>query len=646
MKVQNKSHSEGSANKEYTLLLEKITSHIPGLVAVYNIHTGQYLFVNGFIKKILGYEREDFLNNGVQFVASLMHPEDSTRILDQNKQALKKANNSKLSTPIVNFEYRMKHKNGKWIWFLSQGVVFKRNKSGEIEEVMNISLDITDRKEKEFREKEKRTLAEEKLKQSEHRFRSLIENESDGIVMIDPNGYFTYASPSVARILGYSAKELIGKHSSILYPKSVEGLEDLINALYRPVYENPGTTLTVEHPYIHKNGTQKWLLSTVTNLTNDPDINSFIGNFTDITRRKNTFELLRRQGERLSLALDAGKIGVWDWDLITNQIEWTDKIYEIHDIPKNKAIGGVQEYINYIYPEDRERVKKAIEEALNGVRPYEIEFRIITPRGETRWLSTSAHIIRDGEKPIRMLGATTDISRRKQLEIQKDEFLGIASHELKTPVTSLKAYEQVLHSRFKRQGDEESASMLLKMDGQINKLTSLIHDLLDVNKIEGGRLQFHHEIFNFNDVVAEVIEDIQRTTERHKIIRQGKINQTVYGDKERIGQVITNLLTNAIKYSPNSNKIIVKSFCKDNRIYLSVKDYGVGIPKKELPYVFDRFFRVNTKLHNTVPGMGLGLYISSEIIKRQGGEIWADSTFNKGSTFSFSLPINSNLHHS
>ena len=238
---------------------------------------------------------------------------------------------------------------------------------------------------------------------------------------------------------------------------------------------------------------------------------------------------------------------------------------------------------------------------------------------------------------VLVAGSTRDITTRKQLESQKDDFMGIVSHELKTPVTSIKAFTQVLQNRFIRAGDEKSAALLGKMDTQINKLTSLIGDLLDVTKIEGGKLQLNEDFFSFDALVDEVVEAMQRTTTRHTIERQGVTNTTLYGDKDRIEQVIINFLTNAIKYSPQSDKIIVQSRTEKDHVMLSVQDFGVGIPEEKQQQVFERFYRVSG--NETIPGIGLGLYISAEIIKRQKGTIGVESEQGKGSTFYFSLPI-------
>ncbi len=236
----------------------------------------------------------------------------------------------------------------------------------------------------------------------------------------------------------------------------------------------------------------------------------------------------------------------------------------------------------------------------------------------------------------------TDVTAQRELERQKDEFIGIASHELKTPVTSIKAYTQVLKHNFSKSGDKDSVNQLEKMDAQLNKLTDLIGDLLDVTKIESGQIQFNESLFDFDKVVKEQVSQMQLTTQRHTLSLRCNTNAKIYGDSERVGQVLTNLISNAIKYSPHAKKIIIEGKRVKNNVELSVRDFGIGMSKSNSGKVFERFYRISGPNNQTFPGLGLGLYISSEIIKRMGGKIWVESEEGKGSTFFFSLPIKDN----
>ena len=193
---------------------------------------------------------------------------------------------------------------------------------------------------------------------------------------------------------------------------------------------------------------------------------------------------------------------------------------------------------------------------------------------------------------------------------------------------------------FENEGRSAAAEMLTKMHKQVDKLTRLITDLLDATKVNTGQMHLHYdkESFDFNELVKEASDEMQRTMPTHKIEQHFSDTKIVTGDRGRIGQVITNLITNAIKYSPGANRIIVSTTYENNNIKCCVEDFGIGIPASEHPKLFTRFFRVTNAETNTYPGLGLGLYISNEIIKRHSGTIDYKSEEGKGSTFCFSLP--------
>ncbi|KIA91694.1 hypothetical protein OC25_20240 [Pedobacter kyungheensis] len=267
---------------------------------------------------------------------------------------------------------------------------------------------------------------------------------------------------------------------------------------------------------------------------------------------------------------------------------------------------------------------------------------LIDGREQKRWFSFTYKPLKDADGQVyAIIHAAMDVTKQVQLQQQKDEFLGIASHELKTPVTSIKAYAQVLERMIRNEGDEKKANMVHKMDLQLNRLTGLIGDLLDVTKIQSGKMTFNPVEFDFDAAVEEIVEEMQHISSKHRIICALASKAIVFADKERIGQVITNFLSNAIKYSTDASEIEVITFSQDGEVILSVKDYGIGISKDMQHLVFDQFYRVDGNLQHTYPGLGLGLYISAEIIKSEGGRIWLESAAGQGATFFFALNIKS-----
>lgn len=292
-----------------------------------------------------------------------------------------------------------------------------------------------------------------------------------------------------------------------------------------------------------------------------------------------------------------------------------------------------------VHPADLHLVKKRWEESVKNSQNFEMEYRIRDSRtGEYIWFLNRATPITVEDEVAKWIGTSTNIHEFKNLVAQKDTFLGIASHELKTPLTSLKLYAQVLERMLKKTGDEKNARFAKKMDLQVIKLTSLIGDLLDVTKINSGKIHLNQDVFHFEKLVLETVEELQMST-MHKIEMKSEHVGMVFADRERISQVITNLISNAIKYSPEADKIVIDVTGNENETVFTVHDFGIGMPEEKKDRVFEQYYRVSGDEQSTFPGLGLGLYIAAQIVERSHGKIWVNSVLGKGSTFSFSLPL-------
>jgi signal transduction histidine kinase len=231
-------------------------------------------------------------------------------------------------------------------------------------------------------------------------------------------------------------------------------------------------------------------------------------------------------------------------------------------------------------------------------------------------------------------------------EQRKDDFIRMASHELRTPVTSIKGYVQLLLTMFDDHEnniapipDEAIRSSLIVIDKQIVRLTRLLSELLDLSRIDSGKLDFNMHPFELNDLVRETVNDLKLTTVQELKIRSNGSSK-VNADRNRIGQVLTNLLTNAIKYSPEASAVEIDVVKHDEKkVTVSVTDHGIGIDPKDQKKIFERFYRVEGKSEQTYPGFGIGLFIASEIIQRHHGIISVESSKGNGAKFSFTLPL-------
>lgn len=229
------------------------------------------------------------------------------------------------------------------------------------------------------------------------------------------------------------------------------------------------------------------------------------------------------------------------------------------------------------------------------------------------------------------------VSERKHLERKKDEFISVASHELRTPLTTIKTLAQALQSRFEKLGDKDSSNYLIRIDSQMNKLTRLVLELLDIARIEEGKMILNKEKFNIVQLTQEIIDDFSQTTDQNFTLK-GLKNALVTADRDRIAQVLTNLVSNAVKYSSSAKKITIKVTDKSDGVTVSVQDFGTGILIDDQQNIFDRFYQIDAVGSSSGTNLGLGLYIAKEIVDRHGGTIWLESKKGKGSTFYFKLP--------
>ena len=286
-------------------------------------------------------------------------------------------------------------------------------------------------------------------------------------------------------------------------------------------------------------------------------------------------------------------------------------------------------------------VREVWYKALKSGGNIHVEARIKSVSGEYQWfLNCAIPVLNEQGEVLKWFGTSTNINEQKKIENQKSEFMNIASHELKTPLTSIKAYVELAQNIFISESVDSDLvkNYINKAANSVNRLNKLISDLLDVSRIESGKMdQFDLEEIDWDDFVRGVVEDFQYMSPAHPVMMKGKTGRHICGNKLKLEQVITNLLSNAIKFSPEGQEVVVElQSTTDDKVQLSVVDKGKGIQKENLDKIFDRFYRI--KDYTNATGMGLGLFISKEIIMRHNGYIWAESEKEKGSVIRFCLP--------
>lgn len=495
------------------------------MVAAYNIHTGEYIFVNNAVQKLLGYTPEEFLQGGLPFVSSLVHPDDLQQITEKNTEALKRANEG--FDEIQQFEYRMRHKDGSWRWLHTDGSVLSRKQDGSVEVVLNVSLDITVRREIEAAllatEEERQNLLAElqarvsTLEQEPSVLEAIVHSSEDAIVSKSLEGIIRSWNTGAEKIFGYFAEEAIGKHISLIIPKERLNEETLI-----------------------------------------------------VTRIK--------KGER--------------------------------------------------------------------VEHYETQRR--TKSGDLIDVSLSVSPVKDRSGNI--IGASKiarNISDRKRHEAllreeeqRKDEFLAVLAHELRNPLAPISSAADLLQMKDISQEDSKWAVEIIQR--QLTHMTRIVDDLLDLSRITRNKFELKKKKIDLGEVLKVAGETSKPLiAEGGHTLTLDYAMETLYveGDLVRLAQVVSNLLSNAAKYTPKGGHIFLSAKREGNEAVVEVRDNGIGISRDMLTNIFEMFVQGRHSLHAS-RGLGIGLTLVKRLLEMHSGSIHVQSAGEgQGSTFTMRLPL-------
>ncbi|WP_207423233.1 PAS domain-containing protein [Desertivirga brevis] len=504
--------------------------------------------------------------------------------------------------------------------------------SFEEQQALNDELAATNEELNETQEVLKKIL--DGLTKSEQRFRNLVSDVKVGIILLmGEEMEVAIVNDDYGKLIGRSAEELEGEFLFKVIPEA--------EIHFRPIIDKvrlTGESLYLnDHPYFVYKGNEKieGFLNLVYQPYVEPD-NSITGVMVvchDVTEQVIARKKLIESEERFRFMLNAIPQQVWtaspDGALnYVNEVVTGDFGYNVEEVVGH----GWQKFI---HPDDLPSCLKAWNSAIIEGHEYETEFRLLMKDGSYVWHIARALPFLQDDRVVQWLGTNTNIQLQKNNEQKKDEFLSIASHELKTPLTSIKAFNQIMR---RMEAPDRLKVFINKSADHIYRLEKLINDLLDVTKITAGKMEYDMKPFDFTAMLADAVESVQLNSEKHQILFRYSEAVNFTGDKLRLEQVINNFLNNAIKYSPEATEVIVNSRIEGNSIVVSIQDFGIGIDESHLDKLFDRFYRVdNTAMR--FEGLGLGLFISSEILKRHNGSFWIESEPGIGTIFYFRLPI-------
>ncbi|UII24976.1 PAS domain S-box protein [Fulvivirga maritima] len=608
-------HNQKKVEEELRLTQERfdlMTHATNDIVYDYDVKT-RHFWWNDSLVSFFGYTSDE-IGRGVDWWMSRVHPDDMPGIRSLIEQLIR---GNKASW---NSEYRFLRADNTYADVLNRGYLWKED--GEPVRIIGTMIDITSRKN-----------IEKALQESEGRFRTLADNISQLAWMADANGDINWYNKRWYDYTGTNLEEMKGwGWKKVHHPDYVNAVVDKISRCYRN-----GEVWEDTFPLRSRNGNYRWFLSRAVPIRDDQGaITQWFGTNTDITEQQDTEEALRQSEEFNRLILESTPDGIKTLDLEGRLISINKQGLKMLEVDSFNQLKGC-EWFDLWSGEDKEEAIKCFNKAKNGEVGH-FEGRKATLRGNEKWWDVLVAPIFDGQGNVeRIMAASREITELKEVERQKDEFLSIASHELKTPVTSIKGSIQIMERLIEDQNYELIGKFMNKAELHVDKLLSLIHDLLDVSKIQSGKLEFNISEFIVNDIIEDCVEHMSHHSQKHIITVKGVLSQKVRGDRVRLEQVVCNLLTNAIKYSPDNDKIEVEVTDLGDELKIAVIDKGIGIPEEKLAQIFDKFFRVEDAFHQ-FQGVGLGLYISSEIISRHGGELQVISKEGQGSSFFFTLP--------
>jgi PAS domain S-box-containing protein len=600
--------------------LKEVIDTVPAIIWITDTE-GQSVFLNKNWYSYTGQNNEEAEGMGW---LDATHPEDRK----QAEYAFLEGHDQKKAYTI---SFRLRNRKGEYRWVLDKASP-KFDAKGNYEGMIGTVIDVHE-------EKVKENLVREK----EHRMQGIVKEATVATAIYT-------GSDLTIELANDSMIALWGKDQSVLGKPLEKALPELEGQPFAQILRN-----------VLKTGETYWGKEDRVDLRKDGKLQTGFYNFTykplrdkngeiygilnmaiDVTDSVNS-KLLLKESEfhfRQMADLMPGMVSKTDGDgndIYFNK-NWLD--FTGQDSKHLKEIGWVE----YIHPDEKQTFLAAWENCLKTGCNIEMQLRLKDKEGKYIWHLSRCEAVKEDDGTVKMwIASSTEIDKIKEEEKRKEEFLKMVSHELKTPVTSIKGYVQLLLNLLKKHQEIASSQLPLqpsleRINHQVSRLTRLISEILDLSRIRENQLELREEEFNLNELVSETIQDINYTNTQHNIALESDVQCKVRADRDRIGQVIINFVINAIKYSPGSQDIIVRiSQETEDKIKVSVKDFGIGIREENHKKIFNRFYRVGVKSEETYSGFGIGLYLANEIIERHNGEIQLKSKLDEGSEFSFIL---------
>jgi PAS domain S-box-containing protein len=588
----------------------------PDMIVISTVKDGTFIEVNDSFTETTGYTRKEAIGRRADELKIWVNKEDRIRMIKLLKERGK----------VHQEEYQFRTKSGKtrtWLFSAEQINI------GNEECIISITIDITERKE-----------TEEALRFSDAAFKSIHES----VIATDTHYVITHWNEISEQIYGIKASQAIGKK-----------LQDMIEIVEKYPGENEERFNNLDsNGYLHEEQLHRtkygevWVDVSVQTIGGTDKRYGWVVLATAITQRKLAEEALKRSEEKYRELINTSIDGIISMDQDMRIIIWNQGAEKILGYKEEEILG--KPVVTLTSEKKRNRAAKVLARLLeakeNGDSNRIIEERLLKKNGKIVPVEISLSK-RKVEENYLITGIIRDITERKeaeeklrQVDKMKSEFLSNVSHELRTPLQSIGGFAKLILEG-KVPDVETQQEFLQIIDRESQQLGILINSLLDMSRLESGRFQINKRLLPLRETFIDSMR-IFHSLARDKDVSLGEdIPETlpeIEVDAERLRQVIVNLMSNAIKFSDPGGSVTAKLETQNGELLFQVKDRGIGIDKKAIPHIFERFYRAEDKLARG--GTGLGLFISKQIIEAHGGRIWAESKPGEGSTFSFTLPLN------
>lgn len=580
---------------------------------------------------------------------------------------------------IFKLEHRVKRVDGSLGWAFSRAVPILDDHE-EIKEWFGLASDITERKLAELT----LTASKEVLEQQKRTYETITSGSPDLMYVFDLNYRFTYANAALLRMWGKTWEQAIGK--GLLENGYEPWHADMHEREIDSIVAN-GTSVRGEVAFPHATLGRRlydYILNPV--FSESGEVIAVSGTTRDVTERDQLDQQLRESAEKLQainaelaavneelstsngqlqkanenlskanedlisaqktieegklalrLAVEAADFGTWYIHSVTREFITDARLKELFGYYPDEPL-SIEQALAQITDEYRDFVSGKLENAIYNNGDYDVSYPVIGLHdNKLRWLRAIGNLKADPSGTFSAFtGVVMDITEQKMEEIRKNDFMGVVSHELKTPLTSLSAYLQLLNSSSGQASSDISRRALAQSLKQTKRMTDMVNGFLDLSRLESAKIHVNPSIFDIAELIRDAEEEARMLYGTHRFVFDAVENHMINGDRGKLGQVISNLIGNAVKYSQPGSVIRVSCVQSGGEVRVGVRDEGIGIRKEELPKIFERFYRVEG--NNMISGFGIGLYVCAELVKLHGGEVWAESDLGKGSLIGFTLP--------